>query len=337
MLNIAKIDLNTIKNNALKVKKLLNGKKLCAVVKADAYGHGAPVVANALYPICDCYAVAILEEAVCLRQSGIDKQILMLVPPFESDVRSVVRYSITASVCDLATLYALQRECEKQNLTCKAHIKFNSGMNRLGVDLNQLKKILQAFKDCDRVILDGVYSHLFNPQSKKDTNAQREKFLLANNLVKGYNNNVTAHLSASGGFLRGEIFDMVRIGILLYGYLPFKTSSFSVQPAMRVYAPVVASHLLDKGEHALYGNFLAKSKTNIDIIRLGYADGFRRAIQDGQFNNRCMDLTALISPKIQDGWVCVMDNAQEIAQKQGTICYEILTDCARRTDRIYIR
>ena len=132
----AVINLKNIKQNAVAVKQKLKKAKLCAVVKADAYGHGAPVVANALYSICDVFAVALLEEGIALRQSGIDKDILLLIPPFLSDIKNAVRYSITLAVDNPKTVYQLQTECEKQDKTCKVHIKFNSGMNRLGTDLD---------------------------------------------------------------------------------------------------------------------------------------------------------------------------------------------------------
>ncbi|MBQ3596947.1 MAG: alanine racemase [Clostridia bacterium] len=336
MLNLAKIDLNAIRDNALKVKKGIGNAKLCAVVKADAYGHGAPVVANALYSICDVFAVALLEEGIALRQSGIDKDILLLIPPFLSDIKNAVRYSITLAVDNPKTVYQLQTECEKQDKTCKVHIKFNSGMNRLGTDLDGVKSILTAIDECERVFVDGIFSHLKSPENLKSVEKQRDKFLLANNIVKGYNNKVISHLSASGGFLQGQIFDMVRIGILLYGYLPFETKSFSVTPAMQVYAPVVTRRKIKKGQSALYGNLTAKSHLDLSIIRYGYADGLQRAKVDNQFNNRCMDVTAIKSLSLTNGFVCVMDSAEQIAKSQNTISYEVLTKCAMRAQRIYI-
>jgi alanine racemase len=155
-------------------------------------------------------------------------------------------------------------------------------------------------------------------------------------MVKGYNSKAISHLSASGGFLQGQIFDMVRIGILLYGYLPFKTKSFSVTPAMQVFAPVVTTRKVKKGQSALYGNLTAKSDLDLSIIRYGYADGLQRAKVDNQFNNRCMDLTAIKGVKTQNGYVCVMDNAEQIAKNQNTISYEVLTKCAMRAQKIYI-
>lgn len=335
MLNTALIDLTKLKTNALAVKSLTKNAKFCAVVKADAYGHGGVEIACALYPLADCFAVALLEEGIALRQGGIDKDILLLIPPFANDIKRVVKYSLTPAVCDINTLFALEKECMAQNKSIKVHLKFNSGMNRLGVDLNGLKQLLQAHKTCKHLVLDGVFSHLRNPQDKYALESQTKEFLLANNLVKGYNRNITAHLSASGGLLQGKLFDMVRVGILLYGYLPFPTKLIKVTPVMKVFAPVVTTRSGVKNNHVLYGNYLC-DKNQFDLIRYGYADGLFRQSVAGQINNRCMDLSAVQIGKNKNQLVCVMDNAELLAKKHSTISYEILTSCARRAERKYI-
>ena len=213
MLNKAYINLNILRQNVKNIKaKLSPLVKFCAVVKADGYGHGAEEIASAIYTECDCYAVAIVQEGVKLRQSGIDKDILVLTSPMYNDISDAVFYGLTLSVQDVKILSKIEKECKKQLKRIKLHIKYNAGMNRLGVDsLCELDKIAKRISHSKYMILDGLFSHLASPENKKSTKTIQNKFLLANNLIKGYNNNATCHLSASGGFLNVISRDMVRI------------------------------------------------------------------------------------------------------------------------------
>ena len=338
MLNKAIINLNKLVDNALAIKKeLKKGVKFCAVVKADAYGHGACEVANALYPFVDSYAVALAEEGVELRLAGIDKDILCLNPPTREDAKLFVEYNLTATVYTCEHVNFLQSIAKKLERKVKVHVKFNAGMNRQGIDkIAEFKEFLEYLKSKKQLLLDGFYSHLSQPENKKRLKLQVNNFLLAKKVVKVYNNKATCHVSASGGFLSGVQEDMVRIGILLYGYKPFKSDKIKVEPIMKVYAPVLCTRRLKKGERALYGNCKSRKTQTVSLIRYGYADGlFRKRIR-GQFNNRCMDLTAIT--KIPNGkYYAVMENAQKLAKRYKTISYEILTKCAMRAQKIYIR
>lgn len=338
MLNKAYIDLGVLKSNARVVKsKLKKGVKFNAVVKADAYGHGLERVADALSNIVDCFSVAILEEAVKLRLSGINKDILVLTPLCECDLPQAVFYNLTATITEIGQVIMLERECERQGRTVRVHVKYNTGMNRLGVDgLKNLSDVAQFITQCKRVKLDGMFSHLGAPQNKKLRISAENKFLLANNLIKGYNNKAICHLGASGGFLKGVKGDMMRIGILLYGYKPFKSSLVAVEPVMKVFAPVMQKRAVKKGETVLYGEGTISEDFEYSIVRYGYADGLFREQVDGQVNNRCMDTTAILGVKEHKGLVPVMVNADALAKKYRTISYEVLTKSALRAEKIYI-
>ncbi len=335
MLNSAIIDLEVLRENARAVKARLDKNTLFnAVVKADAYGHGASVVANAIYGIVDNFSVATVDEGVKLRLSGIKKEVFVLTPLLPCDIPVAVRYGLIPTVFSVDDARRIESECLRQNKTSFIQIKFNSGMNRLGVDgLDGLEKVINAISECKRVKLWGMFSHFSAPQNKKSRISAENKFLLANNLVKGYNNKAVCHISASGGFLLGAYYDMVRIGILLYGYTPFKTE-FKVSPAMKVYAPVIARRKLHDGESALYGDKRSNGG-DITLIRYGYADGLKRRQTAGQFNNRCMDITAVKGNFCKDSYP-VMEDADVVAKKCGTISYEILTKCAMRAQKIYL-
>lgn len=337
MLNTALINLKTLTENAETVKSKLNkGVKMCAVVKANAYGHGAPHIAAALYKVADCFAVALLEEGVELRLSGIDKQILCLIPFSDGELNSAVFYDLTATVTEKSQVKKLNAAAKAQNKKVKVHIKFNTGMNRQGVDgIKALNELIREILKSEFLILDGLYSHLACPKNKKKLNMQLNKFLLANNLIKSYNNNVTCHISASGGFLMGAQFDMVRIGLLLYGYKPFKSDLVSVSPVMKVYSNVISTRTIKKGQSALYGVCKADSDVNLALVRYGYADGLFRKQSCGQFNNRCMDLTYLLGEYKKGELVPIMTDADLLAKKYSTISYEVLTKSALRAEKIY--
>ncbi len=337
MLNKAIINLNALYENALRIKrKLKRGVKFCAVVKANAYGHGAVEVANRLYPLVDCFAVALVEEGAELRRGGIDKDVLALTPITNEDAPLAVRNSLTVTVESKAQILALEREGKRQNKKIKIHLKYNVGMNRFGVDsLDELKELVEYARDKKWVVLEGMYSHLACPQNKKLLKTAENKFLLANNLVKSYNRKAVCHLSASGGFLMGKQFDMVRIGILLYGYKPFESDYISVRPIMKVIAPVVKKRELARGENALYGSFKAKQSGRVSIVRFGYADGLERRVALGQINNRCMDATMLNGDFNKRA--VVMADAKVVADLYNTIPYEVLSKVAMRAERVYLR
>ena len=337
MRNLAFINLDTLKKNAEAVKeKLKKSTKHCAVVKADAYGHGSETCANALYNIADCFAVAIAEEGIRLRLSGIRKDILILTPAIKEELFIAVENGFTLTVQSIEELKSVNAAAEHLKRAVKVHIKYDTGMRRYGAEsLTEIEKMLNFAKRNPAVIVDGVYSHLYNTEDIAAVKRQKEKFLLANNLVKGYNSSATAHLSASGGFLLGEEFDMVRIGILLYGYKPFPSEKVSVKPVMKIYSPVTAVRSLKKGESALYGKRCAEKDTDIFLVRYGYADGLFRSENEDIYNNRCMDVSA-VKGTPSGRWACVLKNADELAKKCGTISYEILTKAAIRAEKIYV-
>ena len=338
MLNKAYIDLKKLQSNAKEIKKRLKkSRKFCAVVKADAYGHGAEKIASSLYHYCDSFAVALVEEGVSLRLAGVNKDILVLIPPFNQDIERAVFYNLTLTASDAITIKGIERTCEKQNRKAKIHLKFNTGMNRLGVDtLKDLNALARLVFNSKYLILDGMFTHIGDFTNKKQLIQIQNKFLLANNLIKGYNNRAICHASASGGFLLGLESDMVRIGILLYGYKPFESDYINVSPIMKIYAPLVKNRKLKNGENCLYGDFKLEEDTNLSLIRVGYADGFIRQNVFGQVNNRCMDITAVKTPKITNKGVLIMDNADDLARYYHTISYEILTKSAMRAEKIYL-
>lgn len=316
------IDLCAIRRNALKIKELARGAKFYAVVKADAYGHGAEEVARYIEHLADCFCVAIVEEGIALRAAGIAKPILVFAPPLDYyDALRAEAHNLTVTVNSVRTAKLIKG--------LKCHIKVNTGMNRTGCNLNELPAVLSEIPaDC----AEGVYSHLFAPHDETAALKQLELFRKAEEIVKQINPCATAHISASGGLLRGGEFlrDAVRCGILLYGYSPFGFSC-GVEPVMKVYAR--RTQITEFIGGGIGYNFADKNYRSLSAYRCGYADGFFRTVPLGE-KTLCMD--AFVSERDEE-LLCVMDNADDYAKRAGTISYEVLTGVTKRSERVYER
>ena len=317
------VNLRAIRHNALRVRTVLKDKFFYAVVKADAYGHGAEETARYIEDIVDGFCVAIIEEGIALRVAGITKPVLVFAPPFDSnDVARADFYSLTLTVNSVETARLVGR--------LKCHIKVNTGMNRIGVSLSDLPDVL-AILSAEQI--EGVYSHMYAPHDAAASIKQLSLFERAEELVRAKQSNVCAHLASSGGLLRGGKYlkDGVRCGILLYGYAPqgFKRTGFV--PALSVYAKRVQKTRFIGG--GVGYNIADKNYKTLTTFRLGYADGFFRTVPLGE-KTLCMD--AFIR---EDGGelACVMKDADEYARRCGTISYEVLTSVTQRSEKVYIR
>ena len=319
---ISVIDLNAIKSNAQKIRVLSGDSFFFAVVKADAYGHGAEEVSRHIEDVVDGFCVAILEEGIALRVAGITKPILVFTPPLDSyDALRAREYDLTVTVNSVKTAHlCLQNPC---------HIKVNTGMNRMGCAISDLPDILKILPLEN---IEGIYSHLYAPHDTTASAAQFALFERAARFVKTYKPTVCAHLSSSGGILRGGRYlcDGVRAGILLYGYSPYGFNA-DVKPALKVYARKVQTTDFVGG--GIGYNSADKRYNKLGVYRCGYADGFARTVPLGE-KGLCMD--SFISRNNED-FLCVLDNADEYAKKCGTISYEVLTNATHRSERIYLK
>ena len=317
------IDLQAIRRNALKIRSVLGKRKFFAVVKADAYGHGGEEVSRAIEDVVDYFCVAIMEEGVKLRVAGVSKPVLVFTPPLDGyDVDRAAFYNLTLTVNSVQTA---KLAC---GLPC--HIKVNTGMNRNGCNLTDLADVLSAL---DKSSVSGVYSHLYAPESAFASERQLALFNAAEKAVKEVCPNSCAHISASGGLLRGGAYlkDGARCGILLYGYAPSGFSRIGYERALKVYARRAQTTEFIGG--GVGYNFADKKYGELNVYRLGYADGFFRGVPLGE-KTLCMD--AFIKNGGSETEI-VMDDADRYAARAGTISYEVLTSVTRRSERIYER
>lgn len=324
------IDLSAIRENALAIKKMLGGRKFYAVVKADAYGHGAVEVSREVEDIADGFCVAIAEEGAELRLGGIKKPVLVLAPPLSrSDVSKCAFYDLQVTVNGVQTARLIG------GLAC--HIKVNTGMNRYGCAAGAIDEILNIVS---KEQVAGVYSHLYAAENPKECESQRKTFLSAVKKVKAFQPAAIAHLAASGGILRGGnyLFDGARCGIMLYGYSPAGFRAEGLKPALKVYAPL-AQETSPCGGGVGYG-IAQKKYRKLYTYRLGYADGFFRGVPLGE-GNLCMDAFVSERPPFRgtDGErrICVFGNAEDYAARCSTISYEVLCSVTSRSRRKYER
>lgn len=339
----AEIQLKNICDNARLFKRKTAGK-LCAVVKANAYGHGAEEVTAALCGIADCFAVAIVEEGLAIRGAACGKDILVFTPPInEEQAFYIVSGGLVGSVADMRTAKLFAGVCKRCGLRAKVHLKVNTGMNRYGMSFSTLRRVCQYLQTQADIMVAGIYSHLYTP-SQAET--QRARFAQAEKLCKRYFPDACAHISATQGCLLGKsfAFDMVRVGLGLYGYLPTAdekaAATFPVKKAMKIYAQSLQNRVY-KGGGAGYGERVDLSRgESFSLIRLGYADGALRAKNNGyageNVNNLCMDVCMQKGFKKRGEWMCVMDDADETAEKTGTIAYEVLCAATRRAEFRYV-
>ncbi len=318
---ISVVNLSSIERNARLLKGMAKGK-FYAVVKADAYGHGAVEVSKRLLPVADGFCVAIVDEGVELRAAGISAPVLVLTPPMdEDDALRMSAYNLTATVVDERTA-ALSKGLS-------VHVGVNTGMNRYGCPPGELEKLLPLLEECTVM---GVYSHIYAPQLKEDREEQLKIFSSCAKLVKAAYPEAVVHLSATAGTLLGGkyLFDGVRCGIGLYGYTPAGFSCKGLEPALKVYARRVQTFSPPVGGGVGYAKSSRGYKT-LSSYRAGYGDGFFRTLPLGE-GNLCMD--AFVSEEQKDS-LCIFLNADEYAERGNTISYEVLCAVTKRSQIIY--
>ncbi len=340
----AEIYLKNIQSNA-RAFKTLCGVSLCAVVKADAYGHGAEKVACALEHVADCFAVAILDEAIKIRTAVCGKDIIILTPPTsEQEIYLAAKNGFIISVGDWSCAKLVERTARTYKTLVRVHLKVNTGMNRYGMDIKTLQRVCKLFLGQNRVCVEGLYSHLYG-ETKASAEKQRERFEAMRDVAKGFFENIRCHLSATHGALLGKKYhyDMVRIGIGLYGYLPAGEEKLPLKKAMKVYAQITAINKYTGGG-AGYGERPVRLQKGerMHVCRFGYADGFLRKRKNGTHgfeknaNNLCMDACVRKGYGKKGDWVTVLDDAEKTAKITGTISYEVLCSATRRAEIEYL-
>lgn len=357
---VAKVNLNAIKDNIKQVQSHIpTGKKAYAVVKANAYGHGAVEVAKAIDPDIDAYCVSNLDEALELRQAGITKEILILGIILADQLALAIENNVTLTVSSLEWLEdAKQSGADLSKL--HVHLKVDSGMGRIGVrSLSEANALIAALlaEDCH---IDGVFTH-FATADEADADKFKQQLHFFTELVESLDHKpalVHASNSATSLWHSETIFNAVRLGIVIYGLNPSGTDldlPYPLTAALSLETRLVHVKTINAGDTVGYGaTYQAKEAEVVGTIPIGYADGWTRDMQgfsvlvDGQaceiIGRVSMDQVTIRLPKVypigtkvtligQDGSSVI--SATDVADKRETINYEVLCVLSDRVPRKY--
>ena len=367
---VAEIDLDAIKHNYQEIKKYLPvNSKVCGVIKADGYGHGSVPIAKTLNHLgIDAFAVAASSEAVILRKNAIDKTILVLGYTSEEDYMEMVQYGITQTVFRLDMAKKLSDIAMEMGLVAHVHILIDTGMGRIGFMPDETSvSIIKEICDLPFIAVDGLFSH-FSRADEIDKEVSEGQIKTFNWFVTRLEEEGIAikdlHLANSAGFidLPHAHFDMVRVGIAMYGLYPSDEVNQTVvklKPALSLKSNVILVKELPEGQSISYGGTFVTNKTmKIATIPVGYGDGYPRALSSkGSVLIRgkkapilgrvCMDqfmvdVTDIEGVSNDDEVVLIGRSGDErisvedIAAIMGTINYEVVCQLGKRIPRVYL-
>lgn len=363
----AEIDLDAIQHNLRQVRSRIgSGVKIMSVVKANVYGHGIIEISSALQEAGTNYlGVGILEEGISLREHGVEAPILVFAPPFLEQVETALDYDLDTTVCSSVSAEALNVLSSKRGRRAAVHVKVDTGMGRLGVDYREAVEFTKHVASLVNLEAQGIYTQ-FATADEKDSVFARTQLDRFQGVVSTLSNCGVdiplKHCANSAAILnlKGSYFDMVRPGIMLYGYYPSRETN-DILPLRRVLAwrsRIGFMKRVGAGTPISYGRkYVTDSPTTIASIPIGYADGLNRKLTNtGEVIIRgrryplvgsiCMDqvmvdLGTSTNAKVGDDVTFIgVDGGEEIsawdiADKLGTIPYEVCCAISDRVPRLY--
>lgn len=373
----AEISLNAIEHNYNVIRnKVADDTKVCCVIKADGYGHGAVELSQIYEKLgADFFAVSNIDEGIEIRKSGSKLPIVILGYTPVSEAKNLAAYNISQAVFSLEYAKELSEKCVEEDCICKMHIKVDSGMSRIGFMCQEFPRDEYSIEEiCEACCLpnlevEGLFTHFCvsdeDAEGREFTNKQYENFIHVRDSLKKRGVDISVvHCSNSGAIedYPETCCDMVRAGIILYGLAPSSklADRLDLVPAMTLKTVVAFVKEVQKGATISYGRtFTADRKMKIATVPIGYADGFiRQNAKDGYMtvNGKkakivgriCMDQTMLDVTDIEDvktGDEVVVfgtgengePTADSLAENTGTINYEIVCLVGKRVPRIYIK
>lgn len=367
----AEINLDHLAHNMREVRRLA-GKdaQVMAVIKADGYGHGSTKIAQTLLDNgADRLAVAVLDEAIELRQAGFKVPIFVLGYTQPERAEEVVQYDLEQSVYSLEAATGLSKAAAAQNKTVQIHIKVDTGMGRIGLQANEeAVEIIKSIHALPGICIKGIFTHfaVADEVDKSYTNMQFEKFKwICNELEKQNIHIEIKHCGNSATIidLPDMHLSMVRAGIMLYGLAPSPDvllNKLELKQVMSLKVRITHVKEIEAGQSVSYGRkFIADKTSKIASLPIGYADGYTRllsgkaeALVKGKkvpvvgriCMDQCMiDVTGMEDVKVGDEVVLFGQQGDgfisidEVAEKLGTINYEVVCMISRRVPRVYIQ
>lgn len=357
---IMEIDLGALVHNLNFFKSRLKAEtKIMVMVKAFAYGSGGPEVANVLqYHRVDYLGVAYADEGVDLRKNNISVPI-MVMNPSEDSFDSLIGYNLEPEIYSFKIFHALLQYLKER--PCSIHLKLDTGMHRLGFEKKDVPEVIRLLNLHRNIHVASIFSHLAGAdeaEHDKFSDQQAAQFRESADLISAsLSYKPIYHLLNSPGILRLSHlqFEMVRLGIGLYGVDPTHEDFRGLKPVATLKTVISQIKIIPKGESIGYGRKgVAEKDLRIATIAIGYADGFNRGLSRGVgevliggsrapvIGNVCMDMTMVDITGIdaQEGdEVIVFGNQipiQNMAEKLRTIPYEILTNVSERVKRVFV-
>lgn len=354
------VNLEFLAQNVKALKKLVKPEvKMLAVVKADAYGHGAVMCAPTMLASgVDMLGVASIDEGLDLRNAKIDSEILVLgaVPVWAFDC--VAENDISVSIFSDEHIEACKQAFERTGIKVKAHIKIDTGMNRIGVSKDDAVAFIKKIQSADFIDLRGIFSHLACAEDEVETQKQFDTYSKIISQVD--TTGITRHILNTAGLMSYDFpSDMVRAGIGLYGLMPDlpKCSTFklSLKPVMSLKGRITRIHTMNANEGISYGHtFIADKEIKVATVPIGYADGVPRALSNKiygmlngekvkQIGNITMDqmMFDITGLDVKEGDVITLLGEgltiDEWAKILGTINYELTCRLKVRLPRVYTR
>lgn len=368
----AEINLDNIAHNVKEIQRVAGKRtEIMAVVKADAYGHGVLETVNTLVESgCSRLAVSMLDEAIQLRQIGINIPILVLSHTNPLRVDELIKYNITQTIYSHDIAKLLSDEAVRQGTKASVHIKIDTGMSRVGFPPGySAVKAVSEIQKLPGIIVEGIFTH-FAAADEKDKNFTFHQAELFDSIISELNRIgiliPIRHVANSAAIIQYPEYamEMVRPGIILYGIYPSKQVDRSVlelKPAMTLKTTIAMVKWVEENTSISYGRkFFTNRKSKIATIPVGYADGYSRLLNgkgrvlvNGQFapvvGSICMDQCMVdvtdIEGEIQTGDEVVLlgkqgsceITAEELADNIGTIPYEIVCIIGKRVPRVYFK
>ncbi|MCF8380884.1 MAG: alanine racemase [Bacteroidales bacterium] len=357
------VDLNHIKKNLQAIKSISGNSKICAIVKANGYGHGASVISNFIEKtgLINSFGVATVEEGIELREAGAVAPILLLGPSFKDQFEISIINNLTITIVCLEDVIELNNvaiTCQKE---VKVHLKIDTGMGRIGADPDRLEPIVNELKKSTNILLEGVFSHFSDSSNIEYSKYQINRFKTASSFLENtLGRTLIKHMANSGALLNipDSFFDMVRPGILLYGYKPFNNSvtNKNIHPSMKLRTEISFIKHAKKGTTISYGaNTFTKEDCYIATIPVGYADGISRSMSNkmklrinGKTYNQIGTITMdqIMINLGQDYYkpgteVLIFDydfyTVNDYAETSNTIPYEVTCGISKRVLRYYVK
>ncbi len=360
------INLKNAQHNFNEVKKVLDNQKILCIVKGNAYGHGLTKMAHFFEKIgADYLGVAIPEEGITLRNSGIKIPILVLSSITDEQISMCIDNNLTMTVPSDKKLMKVDNEAKKLNKIANIHLKIDTGMGRIGVHYSRVNKFLPIINKCKNCNIEGIYSHLAkSDEAGENTDTQIKRFQSA---ISEFKNMCVEfpikHIANSGGilFYPNSHFNMVRAGIILYGLfdgIPLP-KNIDIKPVMSWKTKVVYFKYVEKDTGIGYGHsYVTKKDTRIVTLPIGYADGYQRNITSkGKViinNNKypivgriCMDQMMVnigIDGEAYCGDEVILVGSSkndkidfyDLASWSNTSIYELISQISCRVPRVYV-